>query len=160
MIQGCEILYPSHITTVKAKKAFKLKVLQESPETVIADFTITEKGKVKSNLLFFTHNPKAWQSTFTEAFMHIKKNGISKGRQITVYEDEYKTCPMFTINIYNNGTVMVQGSENCLDNFQNNFQKMKEEAEKEAKESSTYSVADSTNKTESFIISSNPSVHS
>ena len=52
---------------------------------------------------------------------------------------------MFTINIYNNGTV--QGSENCLDNFQNNFQKMKEEAEKEAKESSTYSVADSTNKT-------------
>lgn len=160
MIQGCEILYPSHITTVKAKKTFKLKVLQESPETVIADFTITEKGKVKSNLLFFTHNPKAWHSTFTEAFMHIKKNGISKGRQITVYEDEYKTCPMFTINIYNNGTVMVQGSENCLDNFQNNFQKMKEEAEKAAKESSTYSVADSTNKTESFIISSNPSVHS
>lgn len=100
MIQGCEILYPSHITTVKAKKAFKLKVLQESPETVIA---ITEKGKVKSNLLFFTHNPKAWQSTFTEAFMHIKKNGISKGRQITVYEDEDKTCPVFTINIYNNG---------------------------------------------------------
>lgn len=157
MIQGCEILYPSHITTVKAKKTFKLKVLQESPETVIA---ITEKGKVKSNLLFFTHNPKAWHSTFFEAFMHIKKNGISKGRQITVYEDEYKTCPMFTINIYNNGTVMVQGSENCLDNFQNNFQKMKEEAEKAAKESSTYSVADSTNKTESFIISSNPSVHS
>ena len=75
-----------------------------------------------------------------------------------VYEDEDKTCPMFTIKIYNNITVMVQGSENCPDNFQNNFQKMKEEAEKEAKESSTYSVADSTNKTESFIISSNPSV--
>ena len=59
MMQGCEILYPSHIATVKATKTFKLKVLQESPETVIADFTITEKGKVKSNLLFFTHNPKA-----------------------------------------------------------------------------------------------------
>ena len=59
MIKGCETLYPSHITIVKAKKTFKLKVLQESPEAVIADFTITEKSKVKSNLFFFTHNPKA-----------------------------------------------------------------------------------------------------
>ena len=83
--------------------------------------------------------------------MHLKKNGISKGRRIRVYEDDDKTCPVFTINIYNNGTVIVQESENSLDNFQNNFQKMKEDAEKEAK-------ADSTNKTESFILSSNPSV--
>lgn len=114
-------MYPSHITTVRAKQTFKLKVLQESSETVIADLTTTEKGKVKSNLLFFTHNPKAWHLTFTQAFIHIKKNSISKGRQITVYEDEDKICPMFTINIYNNGIIMVQLFENCLNNFQNNF---------------------------------------
>lgn len=53
---------------------------------------------------------------------------------------------------------MVQGSENCLDNFQNNFQKMKQDTEKKMKESSTYSVADSTNKTESLLISNNYSV--
>ena len=60
MIQDCEILNTSHISTVKAKKTFKLKVLQQSPETVIANFTMSEKGKIKSNFLFFTHNPKAW----------------------------------------------------------------------------------------------------
>ena len=78
---------------------------------------------------------------------------------VSAKEDRLRfTCPMFTINTYNNGTVMVQGCENCLDNFLNNFQKMKEKAEKKVKESSTYSVADGTNKMESFTISSNPSV--
>lgn len=85
--------------------------------------------------------------------MHTKKNGISKGRQI--YEDGDKTCPMLTINVYHNGTVMAQGSENCLDYFQHNFQSMKEKAEKKAKESLSHSEADSTNKTESFNTPSN-----
>lgn len=98
MIQGCEILYPSHITSVKAKKTFKLKVLKESPETVIADLTITEKGKVKTNLQYFTHKPNSWHATFTEAFIHKKKNGISKGRQISVNEDGDTTSPKLTIN--------------------------------------------------------------
>lgn len=35
MIQGCEILHSNHITSVKAKKTFKLQVLKESPETVV-----------------------------------------------------------------------------------------------------------------------------
>lgn len=53
---------------------------------------------------------------------------------------------------------MVPGSENCLDNFHQNFQGMKEEAERKEKESSAHSEADTTNKTESFTTSNNPSV--
>lgn len=154
MIQGCEILYPSHITSVKAKKTFKLNVLKESPETDIADFRITENSKVKTNLLFFMHQPNAWYATFTEAFTHTKKNGISKRRQISVDT----TCTMLTINVYHNGTIMVQGSENCLDNFQHNFQNMKEEAEKKEKEKSAHLEADNTNKTVTFTTSNNRSV--
>ena len=38
----------SHITSVKAKKIFRLNVLKESPETVIADFTVKENSKDKA----------------------------------------------------------------------------------------------------------------
>lgn len=50
---------------------------------------------------------------------------------------------------------MVQGCENCLDNFQHNFQSMKEEAEKKERKSPIHSED---RKTENFTTSNNPSV--
>ena len=79
MIQGCEIPYSSHITTV-AKKTFKVKVPQVSAETVIADFTITERGKVKSNLLFFTQ-PKSMAYNFHRS-LHAYKEEWYQQRKI------------------------------------------------------------------------------
>lgn len=59
--------------------------------------------------------------------------------------------------MYHKDTVLVQGSENCLDNFQNTFQSMKEEAENKETGSSIHSEADKAGKTEDIITSSNPS---
>lgn len=86
-----------------------------------------------------------------------KKNGISKGRQISVYDNGDASNPMLTVNIYHNGTVMVQGSENCLDNFQKKFQSMKEEAKKKENGILILPETDNLSKTDDLIIYSNPS---
>ncbi|XP_039677898.1 uncharacterized protein LOC120572646 [Perca fluviatilis] len=72
------------------------------------------------------------RKSFCEIFTHVKKNGISKGRQITVCEED-PTSPTLIINIYHNGTIMIQGSENSMDNFDKHFQSMKSVAEKKKK---------------------------
>ena len=124
-ITGCEIQYPAKVTTAQQKKDFKMNMLRANPETLVTDFSKKNNHKVKCNLLFFTHHPENWHTAICEQFTHIKKNGINKGRQITAYEDADRSSPILTMNIYHNGTVMIQGSENSLDNFENSFPTLK-----------------------------------
>ena len=124
-IAGCEIQNPEQVITAQQKKDFKMNVLRANPETLVADLSKKNNQKVKCNLVFFTQHPENWHTAICEQFTHIKKNGISKGRQITAYEDADRSSPILTIIIYHNETVMIQGSENSLDNFDNSFQTLK-----------------------------------
>lgn len=96
-IAGCEIQYP--VITAQQKKDFRMNVLGANPETLVADFSKKNNCKVKCNLLLFTHHPENWHTAICEQFTHIKKNGISKGRQITAYEDADCSSPILTEHI-------------------------------------------------------------
>ena len=124
-IAGCEIQYPEQVITAQQKKDFSVNVLRANPETLVADFSKKNNQNVICNLVFCTQHPENWHTAICEQFTHIKKNGISKGRQMTAYEDPDRSSPTLTVNIYHNGTVMIQGSENSLDNFGNSFQTLK-----------------------------------
>ncbi|MGH0144749.1 UNVERIFIED_CONTAM: hypothetical protein FKN15_053529 [Acipenser sinensis] len=134
--QGYEVKYLAEIRSIQAKKLFKNKVLRESPETLIADYIEKEERRIKSNLLFYTQHPTAWHTALCRSYPNIKKRGISKGRQISVMEED---STMITVNVYNNGTIMVQGSESILDQFALGFQTLKDLAatEKQEPESAT-----------------------
>lgn len=56
-----------------------------------------------------------------------RKGGISKGRQLTLEGDN---DTKLTVNLYHNGTVMVQGPETSLNEFQRNFENLKLEVQK------------------------------
>ena len=124
-IAGCEIQYPEQLITAQQKKDCKMNMLRANLETLLADFSKKNNQKVKCNLVFFTQHPENWHTAICEQFTHIKKNGISKGRQITAYEEADRSSPILTVNIYHNGSVTIQGSDNSLDNFGNSFQTLK-----------------------------------
>lgn len=133
MVQEYEIQYPENLS-VKAKKAFKLKVLRDSPETLKADFAVDGSIKTITNYIFFTHHPAAWHAALCQCYVNVQRSGISKGRRITVHEDEDLNSPYLTVNIFHNGTVMAQGSKNSLENFQQTFQTLKELVKKKTEE--------------------------
>ena len=86
-IAGCEIQYPEQVITAQQKKDFNKNVLCANPETLVADFSKKNNQRVKCNRVFFTQHPENWHTAICEQVTHIKKNGISKGRQITAYKD-------------------------------------------------------------------------
>lgn len=115
-----EIQFPENVKSKKERKDFKLKKLMEMPETLTADYKVTAGVKGKCDLIFFTKSPGAWHKVLCDTYKNVKKGGISKGRQLTVDDDDNNNCKL-TINVYHNGTVMIQGSEISLDNFQQSF---------------------------------------
>ncbi|KAJ8349102.1 hypothetical protein SKAU_G00276910 [Synaphobranchus kaupii] len=132
--QGFEIQYPEHIQSAKARKLHKDKVLRSLPETLVSDYSGPEENRVRCNVLFYTQYPTAWHTALCQTYPHIKKNGISKGRQISILEDSDSSNAILTVNIYHTGTVMVQGTEASLGQFELGFQPLKNQAEKHKQE--------------------------
>ncbi|KAJ8342273.1 hypothetical protein SKAU_G00322010 [Synaphobranchus kaupii] len=132
--QGFEIQYPEHIQSAKARKLHKDKVLRSLPETLVSDYSGPEENRVRCNVLFYTQYPTAWHTALFQTYPHIKKNGISKGRQISILEDSDSSSAILTVNIYHTGTVMVQGTEASLGQFELDFHPLKKQAEKHKQE--------------------------
>ncbi|MGH0123833.1 UNVERIFIED_CONTAM: hypothetical protein FKN15_029955 [Acipenser sinensis] len=143
---GCcsiEIEYPEELSSANARKNYKDRVLRESPETLIANYSTVDNCRVKCNLLLYTEHPSAWHSALCSTYCNIRKGGIgrgignirkggiSRGRQLTVFEDSNADSVMLTVNVYHNGTVMVQGGESSLDLFENRFPALRERVERE-----------------------------
>ncbi|KAI7811058.1 hypothetical protein IRJ41_009861 [Triplophysa rosa] len=125
-ISNLTITYPDDITSETAKKKFKTKLIKESPETLKADFMQINDRTIKADLLFYTDHPNAWHSALCSAYKDFNMCGNKAMRQL--YLD---TTPKFNINLYHNGTIMIQGSEYRLEQFEKDFASLKVLAEKE-----------------------------
>ncbi len=84
------IQYPSEIKTDSARKNYKQKLLSKNPETLFADLFKT--GEI-CNLIFFSDHPSAWHKAITK-----------------IREPKDPDSTVITVNIYKNGTIMVQGN--------------------------------------------------
>ncbi|KAL1249381.1 hypothetical protein QQF64_020386 [Cirrhinus molitorella] len=100
------IQYPSEIKTESAKKNYKQKLLSNNPETLFADLFKT--GEI-CNLIFFSDHPSAWHKAIIKHYPSVKK-GICNGWKVKIREPQDPDDTMITVNIYKNGTVMVQGN--------------------------------------------------
>ena len=72
--------------------------------------------EIKVDLLFYTDDPNAWHTALRSVIA-----GNTTMRQLYL-----ATSPKFTVNLYNNGTVMVQDSETSLEEFEKDFPELKE----------------------------------
>jgi len=122
-----EIIYPAEVKSTKDKKKMKETILRENPELLLSDYSGPEDNRVRCNLLFFTEHPSAWHTILSSAMTCRRKGGISKGRQLTLEGDN---DTKLIVNLYHNGTVMVQGPETSLNEFQRNFRNFKVEVQK------------------------------
>ncbi|ROL48998.1 hypothetical protein DPX16_16613 [Anabarilius grahami] len=101
------IHYPSEIKTDSARKNYKQKLLSSSPETLFADLFKT--GEI-CNLIFFSDHPSAWHKAIINHYPSVKKEGICNGWKVKIREPHDPDNTVITVNIYKNGTVMVQGN--------------------------------------------------
>ncbi|MGH0136039.1 UNVERIFIED_CONTAM: hypothetical protein FKN15_058803 [Acipenser sinensis] len=127
------IRYPDEVTSAKAKKLYKNKLMKESPDTLIADCSLAGGKRTKTNLLFYTEHPTAWHTALCTAHSNIKLGGICKGRQLRIGDETDPDSTRLSINVFYNGTIMIQGTEASLELFEKDFQALKELAEKEKK---------------------------
>ncbi len=105
--EAVPLLYPQDVKSESSRKAHKQKVMKERPETLFSD---SYKNGDISNLTFFTEQPLAWHSSIKTHYPSVKKEGICNGWKLKVREAEDPDSPMTSVNIYKNGTVMVQGN--------------------------------------------------
>ncbi|MGH0164055.1 UNVERIFIED_CONTAM: hypothetical protein FKN15_048623 [Acipenser sinensis] len=126
-----EVQYPAELSNAQSKRQHKISVLRDNPECLYSDYTNTGGKRIKNNLIFHTEHPQTWHAAICSKHGNIKKRGIWHGRQITVGEDSDPDSTVLTINIYHNGTVVIQGNEASLDLFEESFQPLKEEVERE-----------------------------
>ncbi|MGH0119772.1 UNVERIFIED_CONTAM: hypothetical protein FKN15_025651 [Acipenser sinensis] len=71
---GCcsiEIEYPEELSSAKARKNYKDRVLRESLETLIANYSTVDNCRVKCNLLLYTEHPSAWHSALCSTYCNI-----------------------------------------------------------------------------------------
>lgn len=101
------IQYPSEIKSDSARKNYKQKLLSNNPETLFADLFKT--GEI-CNLIFFSDHPSAWHKAIIKHYPSVKKEGICNGWKVKIREPQDPDSTMITVNIYKNGTVMVQGN--------------------------------------------------
>ncbi len=106
-----------------SKQLHRHKQIKDNPETLFADSSMT-------NLLFYTENNSLWHTAFCQHFTFTTKRGICKGRQILVFEDAEgnEESRILSLNLYHNGTVMIQGSEPALQAFIVDFIQIKQQA--------------------------------
>ncbi|ROL51080.1 hypothetical protein DPX16_14611 [Anabarilius grahami] len=126
-----EVIYPTEVKSAKDKKKMKEIILRENPEILLSDYTGPEDNRVRCNLLFFTEHPSVWHTILCSAMTCRRKGGISKSRQLTLEGDN---DTKMTVNLYHNGTVMVQGPETSLNEFQRNFKNLKLDVQKSKKD--------------------------
>ncbi|XP_058863011.1 mucin-6-like [Acipenser ruthenus] len=107
--------------------------MKESPETLITDCSLAGGKRTKTNLLFYTQHPTAWHTALCTAHSNIKLGGICKGRQLRIGDETDPDSTRLSINVFYNGTIMIQGTEASLELFEKDFQALKELAEKEKK---------------------------
>ncbi len=98
------IQYPSEIKTDSARKNYKQKLLSNNPETLFADLLKT--GEI-CNLIFFSDHPSAWHKAIIKHYPSVK---ICNGWKVKIREPQDTDSTVITVNIYKNGTVMVQGN--------------------------------------------------
>ncbi len=134
-----EIIYPAEVKSVKDKKRTKEMILKENPEMLLSDYSGPDNNRVRCNLLFFTEHPSSWHTILCSNMTCMRKGGISKGRQLTLEGDN---DTKLTVNLYHNGTVMVQGPETSLNEFQRNFGNLKKEVQKIKKDPEVKSQAE------------------
>lgn len=127
--------WPLSFENSEHSKHHKLKQLREIPENLFADFT---EGQSISDLLFYTEHTAAWLNSFCKFFNYVLLKSINNGQQLLTFENEEENSEkrVFTINVYHNGTVMVQGSESALNAFLKDFDILRELAETERIKSS------------------------
>ncbi len=102
-------------------------------------FADCSQNRTVTNLLFYTDHTTAWHTAVTRHFSYTTKKGICKGRQIHIFEDSDKDQEnrFLTVNMYQNGTVMVQGSEAALSSFVQDFPTLTKIAESKKEKDST-----------------------
>ena len=99
--------------------------LRQQPERLLSDYSSSKQGRVRCNLLFYTHHPMAWHTALCcqPTFKSTRK--IKKGTEIIM-----SMCKIdLTINLYANGTVMIQGAEKGLSSFHSVFPSLKQTVE-------------------------------
>ena len=121
-----EIVYPPDIQTEKAKKSFKGLLMGQNHECLFADLT---SYKTRANLIFNTNRGNIWKKVICNHFPFSKKRGISQGCQISIFEEADQSNTYQTVNLYNNGTVLIQGNDSSLQAFENRFATLKEDAD-------------------------------
>lgn len=109
------IQYPSDVTTDSARKNYKQKLLKDNPETLFAD---SFKTGDFCNLIFFTDHPNVWHKAIINHYPSVKKEGICNGWKVKIREPCDPDNTVITVNLYKNGTVMVQGN---LKTFQTDY---------------------------------------
>jgi len=114
------IQYPSEVKSDTARKIFKQKLLSNNPETLFADLFKT--GEV-CNLIFFSDHPRAWHKAIIQHYPSVKKEGICNGWKVKIREPNDPDSTAITVNIYKNGTVMIQGD---LKTFQADYRTISE----------------------------------
>lgn len=113
----------------EARKHHKGEFLRKHPETLIVDYKKALKNRVKTNYVFYTAHPAAWRRALRQTYPNTKESDINYAVQVKVYVDDSPLKVVITVNLYHTGTVMVQGSQTQLNNFQQDFQELKEKAE-------------------------------
>ncbi len=124
-VEAIPLSYPQDVKNESARKTYKQKILKERPETLFSD---TYKTGDVSNLIFLTDQPLAWHSAISAHYPSVKKKGICNGWKLKIKEAEDPDTAMTSVNIYKNGTVMVQGN---LKQFEMDFLLIKERAQQE-----------------------------
>ncbi|KAG9265453.1 hypothetical protein AMEX_G18137 [Astyanax mexicanus] len=122
---SCPVIYPPEVKSETARKQFKHKLLREKPESLFSDLYKTGET---SNLIFYTDSPESWHKALTSYYTSVKKEGICNGWKLKIKDPSDTETVMTTINIYKNGTLMVQGN---LSEFEKSFGRLREAAEEE-----------------------------
>ncbi|ROL45340.1 hypothetical protein DPX16_3672 [Anabarilius grahami] len=121
----CPFVYPQR-SSEHSKQLHRHKQIKDHPETLFADYDHSSM----TNLLFYTENSSLWHTAFCQHFTFTTKRGICKGRQILVFQDAEgnEESRILSLNLYHNGTVMIQGSEPALQAFTADFIPIKQQA--------------------------------
>ncbi|KAG9262740.1 hypothetical protein AMEX_G24564 [Astyanax mexicanus] len=119
--------YPKEIQSNEEKKQkHKKKVMRENPEKLWRDCTVRNNKSTTTNLQFYTERTTAWSSAISTHFPNTSKQRINHAQQIYIYEDEEMNPKnKVTVNIFHNGTVMVQGNVHALIRFEQAFSHLK-----------------------------------
>ncbi len=125
--------YPPDIQSEKSRQQYKLKIKKENPEKLFEDSSNSKGKTITTNLLFYTERQTAWHTASCTLLPYHIKHGICRGRKLCIYEDSDKNPENrhLTINLYQNGTVMIQGNNAALTNFEQTFQCLKEMVERD-----------------------------